>query len=98
MNTKAMEAAIKRLIKYCGKANKEINQSIESRKLVMDIEMIYSGLIEIMEQRDAALKLADGWASTFGFLRDNQWQTSADMTAKVCADELRAIFAPKDGK
>ena len=95
MNTNAMEDAIKRLMKYCERANKEVTQSIERRKLVMDIEMIYSGLIEIMEQRDAALKLADGWASTFGFLRDNQWQTSADMTAKVCADELRACFKEK---
>ena len=38
-------------------------------------------------QRDAALKLADGWVSTSGF-----------QTAKTCAEELRAIFATKDGK
>ena len=50
---------------------------------------------EFCEQRDAALKLADKWEAE---AKDTSKSNTVRFTFYGCADELRAIFAPKEGK
>ena len=56
-------------------------------------------LNRLVEQRDAALKLAQSWLEALYFLPpDSAGKPYIGTAYRKCARELRAIFAPKEGK